>query len=72
MEYSDKTSLDLIRALVKTFSKDFRSNPIIFVICYREIPNSDLSFNNENAIQSIVNEANNLAKKSMGSGGGLS
>lgn len=34
MEYSDKTSLDLIRALVKTFAKDFRSNPIIFVICY--------------------------------------
>lgn len=71
MEYSDKTSLDLIKALVKTFAKDFKQNPIIFVICYWEIPNSDLSFNNENQIQSIVNEANQLAKKAMGGSSGL-
>lgn len=62
MEYSDKNSLDLIKALVKNFSKDFKTIPIIIVICYREIPNSDLAFNNEHIIQSIVSEANKMSK----------
>lgn len=34
MEYSDKNSIDLIKALCKNFAKDYMNIPIIIVICY--------------------------------------
>ena len=71
MEYSDKNSLDLIKALCKNFAKDFLNIPIIIVICYREIPNSDLTFNNEGMIKSIVLETNKVSKKASIGGGGF-
>lgn len=71
MEYSDKNSLDLIKALCKNFSKDYSNIPIIIVICYWEIPNSDLSFNNETLINSIITESNKSSKKANVQGGGL-
>ena len=71
MEYSDRNSLDLIKALCKNFSKDYFNIPIIIVICYREIPNSDLAFNNENLINSIIIESNKQSLKANQEGGGL-
>ena len=63
MEYSDKNSLDLIKALAKIFATDYHSIPIIMCICYREVPNSDLAHNNEKMIADIVTIANLTAKQ---------
>lgn len=66
MEYADKNSLDLIRLLVKIFAASYKTVPIIITICYRELPNSDDSENNEGRIQEIVQVANSVAKKTGG------
>jgi hypothetical protein len=40
-------------------------------ICFREVPNSDTTFNNEKSIQDIIDIANKTAKHA-GEGGGFS
>ena len=66
MEYSDKNSLDFIRALVKIFAASYKSIPIIIVILYRELPGSDETENNEGKIQEISNICNKVANETGG------
>ena len=66
MEYADKNSLDFLRVIVKIFAANYKTIPIIIVICCREILNSDEGENNEKRISEIIKIANEVAKKTGG------
>jgi hypothetical protein len=43
MEYCDKNSLGLLRALSKKFAEKYKTIPLTFVVCYRDIVNASPS-----------------------------